>query len=403
MPSIPVAVYRSPPALAAFAFPVLVLAGNKLVAGGLILLAAAVLIWRRPRDWYGAWPFAVMLGLIAAWGAASAAWSIAPGTSLERAARFAGLALCGLVVCMAAAGWRGGDRDAVSAGLLAGLVVSASVAVAGLAWRELVGRSFLDALNYKPFATVAAVLLFPAVGQLGAKGHGRWAIVGGVALTALFVWSDSLAGLVAAIVGAAACGFVRFGSRRAAIAVSILLGIFAVAGPVLVAWSDSPARISEWGVRLRQSTAHRVVIWDFVGQRILDRPVLGWGLGTARQIPGAGDNPLDQPRYRPMLLSSGISPKADLRSLPLHPHNAVLHTWLELGPVGVMLYLALGAMCFRAIVRRMADRFSLAIGMGTAAAAVVIGQVSFSVWQSWWIAVQFLVAAIVLAVYRSET
>jgi len=403
MPAFPATVYRSPPALAAFAFPVLVLVGNKLLAGGLILLAVAILIWRRPRDWRGAWPVLVVLGLIAAWGAVSAAWSIAPGASIERAIRFAGLAICGVVVCMSAADRRGGEGDAVAAGLLAGLAVAAVLAVVGLAWREFVGRSFLDVLNYKPFATVAAVLLFPAAGSPDAAGRARWVITGGVALTALFVWSDSLAALVAVIIGALAFGIVRFGGRRAAWMAALGLAFCVVAVPAFVAWSDSPSRISDLDLRLRQSTTHRAAVWDFVGRRILDRPVLGWGMGIARRIPGAAENPLDQPRYRDMLLSSGISAKAELRSLPLHPHNAVLHTWLELGLVGLMLYLALIAICVRSVIRRTADRIPLATGMATASAAVVVGQVSFSVWQSWWIAAQFLAAAIVLAVYRSET
>lgn len=403
MPAFPARIFRSPPAIVAFAFPVVILAGNKLLTGGVVAVAVAMLVWLRRFGWRSVLPFAVVLGLLALWGALSAAWSIAPGLSLERAARFAGLAICGLFICQGVCARGGADRDAVAAGLLAGLGVAACLSAAGLAWQQFAGKPFPLALNYKPFATVAATLLFPAAGVLCADGARRLAAAGGLVLAALFLWADSLAAAVAVAVGGVVLGVVYFGGRRAAYAVAAAAVAAILVVPALAAWSDAPSQIQDREVRLRQSAMHRIVVWDFVGQRILERPLLGWGLGTARRVPGAAANPLDRPRYRQALLSSGISPDTELRTLPLHPHNAGLHLWLELGAPGLFLYLALCAMCLRQVVRATPDRVALAAGTATVAAVIVIAQVSFSAWQSWWVATQFLAAAILIALYRPET
>jgi O-antigen ligase len=82
---------------------------------------------------------------------------------------------------------------------------------------------------------------------------------------------------------------------------------------------------------VKTSLAHRFYIWDFTGKRIAERPLLGWGLDSARAIPGGKELiRLDQER------------------LPLHPHNAPLQVWLELGvPAAVLFAQLLGRLWLR--------------------------------------------------------
>ena len=71
----------------------------------------------------------------------------------------------------------------------------------------------------------------------------------------------------------------------------------------------------------KESAGHRLLIWRFTGARIAERPWLGWGLDAARAVPG-GD----------------VEARPGEKFLPLHPHNAALQTWLELGVPGAMLF-----------------------------------------------------------------
>jgi O-antigen ligase len=403
MPAFLPRIFQNPAAVAAFAFPMIVLVGNKLLTAAVIGLAVTALIWARPVNWRRATAFLVMLGLIAVLGALSAIWSTAPAVSLERAGRFAALGFCGVIVCLAAMRLDPAKRADVAAGLLVGLTVAAALSFAGLVWQAFVGPTILSALNHKPFATVAAVLLFPAAGVLIVKGRPWTAVVGSLALVVLFATADSMAAVIAAAAGGGAFLLVYFGQRRVAGVVSAAILLGAVIVPAAVAWTDLPSRILEQDIQLRHSLTHRIAVWDFVGNRIMERPFTGWGLGTARKIPGAGVNPLERPAYHDMLMSSGISSKTVLQTLPLHPHNAVLHMTLDLGIPGLVLYLAFGRLCFRRVIRALPDRLARAAGIATVTAAIAVGQVSFSVWQSWWIAAQFMAAAILLALFRSET
>ena len=79
---------------------------------------------------------------------------------------------------------------------------------------------------------------------------------------------------------------------------------------------------------IKGSAGHRLLIWSFVGERIAERPLLGWGLDASRAIPGGKEE------IRP-----------GLTRLPLHPHNAALQVWLELGMPGALLAALLSAGC----------------------------------------------------------
>ena len=84
----------------------------------------------------------------------------------------------------------------------------------------------------------------------------------------------------------------------------------------------------------------RVAIWRFTTERVVERPWLGWGMDASRMWPGV---------------------------IPLHPHNAALQVWLELGVVG--------AAC-----------------AAVAIAYLTIGALSFGVWQEWWLGLGVLAA-----------
>ena len=75
------------------------------------------------------------------------------------------------------------------------------------------------------------------------------------------------------------------------------------------------------------------------------------------------------------------------QALPLHPHNAVLQVWLELGGVGVAL--GFGPLIFAIwhAFRNPAWRTRPVQAMiaATAAAAVSIGLISFGIWQEWFL------------------
>jgi len=118
---------------------------------------------------------------------------------------------------------------------------------------------------------------------------------------------------------------------------------------------------------LPASWAARLDIWTFASARMAEKPVFGWGLDASRTF-------------------------QDL--IPLHPHDAALQLWLELGVFGAVL----GALIWAFIFWRFAEaaprqRLYAAAGCATAWSTLIIGAFSFSLWQEWWICLAALAFA----------
>ena len=112
-----------------------------------------------------------------------------------------------------------------------------------------------------------------------------------------------------------------------------------------------------------QTDAMRLDYWSHAIDWIRLRPLQGWGLDASR------------------VFGPGIR---------LHPHNAPLQVWLELGVVGAVLAAAFWGV---ALVRLSQPRRSLRTAAVCACAAVyLLFGVNFGVWQEWWLALGALIA-----------
>ena len=104
----------------------------------------------------------------------------------------------------------------------------------------------------------------------------------------------------------------------------------------------------------------RLDIWRFASQLIRHRPITGYGLDASRAF---------EPR------------------IPMHPHDAALQLWLELGVPGALLAALFFGWLFHRIGRLAGqDPMWAAIACATAFVYLFIGAVSFGVWQEWWLA-----------------
>ena len=116
------------------------------------------------------------------------------------------------------------------------------------------------------------------------------------------------------------------------------------------------------------SAGHRLLIWSFAGDRIAERPLTGWGLDSSRAIPG-GDDPI----------------RPGETWMPLHPHNAALQVWLELGAPGAVLFALMVAILWGAVARvEWPPLFAAAAGAGLTIAFIGCFA-TYGIWQEWWL------------------
>ncbi|MBO6783670.1 MAG: O-antigen ligase family protein [Alphaproteobacteria bacterium] len=383
----------------AFAFlPVAVLAPGQMwivaVAGALLLVLLRALS--------GTWPIPLRsrLGLLFAalilWGAASWLWSVAPARTLYTGSRLILLAACLLVLLDAArnldpAGQRRFNFWLVG-GTVVGLVLLALFILTNGAFAAWIGLTIRESHELERFnrtAGVLAIFVWP-VALVIAQLFGRYvaAVTLLLATLALFALAPStplfafLAGLVAfGLAWVSATWAKRLLIAGFAISVAIvpfLDTIVPLANTFLIENVDGP-----------NSEVHRFLIWQFAAERILDQPLFGWGLDTARAVPG-GDAQL-------FMFQFGDNPTMG-QAMPLHPHNALMQIWLELGVVGLAIAAALFALIVVSIPERRGNRAMPAAALATLASAFAIAQLSFGIWQGWWMATLGIVAILVTAI-----
>lgn len=395
-------------ALAVFCFliPVLSLTANKGLAVLLLVLCVAGMIWRRPAAWRVLLPYGVALAALSAWGLASAIWSIEPSLTVSRAGRVAGLLAAGLVLCAVAAALRRTERRAALIGLGAGMLLAVSAAVLYWYWLSLdrggpaALPSYIPA--FRPFSSVTAMLLFPVAGGLSMLNRRGWSAACILGVGAALVLIGAKSAVIALAAGLLVFLPALYMGRAVLRVLMVVLPLFAVATPHLIGFADLPARLQEWRITVPSSAAHRMVIWQFVQDRIDERPYLGWGLQTARVMPDGHADLNKDPRYRGFLSYAGYGPGNEIQALPMHPHNASFHLRLELGVPGLLLYGAIWLLLAVGLYRSRGGAVARAAGAAVLVSAFVTGQLSFSAWQSWWLSAQFLAAACVLMLLAED-
>lgn len=131
------------------------------------------------------------------------------------------------------------------------------------------------------------------------------------------------------------------------------------------------------------SWAQRLVMWDFAVTQTLNSPLIGLGLDASRAF------------HDPIAVAGTLTPE-----ISLHPHNMILQLWLELGAIGALIF-ALACMALAAMIRDL-DKTSGAMVAATFSVWFIIGNLSFGIWQEWWISTALVTVVAIRLVVRTD-
>jgi exopolysaccharide production protein ExoQ len=387
----------TPPALAPSALWILTtafaLAGPLLSLAPLgmspLLIATALLAYAAERVQSGTWPALpritlLIFGLLIIWCALSLIWALNPASGARKLIDLMTLALS--LVAMLALGERAASAQrrrlckSLIGGMAVGFVVLAIEALFDFPlYRAVMGSAnpkLTDLVEVKRSVDALPLLVWPACFALARLG---WPWLGAI-VAALFAVacikltaSSATLGMFVSLAILTA-SFVSLIWVRRFLALGTVLA-FVLIVPIAIVASDEGGTSSHW---LKHSAQHRVEIWHFAAEHTLDRPLLGHGFNASRCVPN-GD-----------AVSEFLPPGQSL--IPLHPHDAFLQIWLELGAVGAVIVAAGLVAMLRAVGRWPTDmaRFILP----GYAAGIVVAALAFGIWQSWWMAtIAFSIAA----------
>lgn len=342
-----------------------------------ILVALVTIPWKRIRDphlWGGAACLAWVL--LPAWGAVTAFWALDVQNAVSVSGKLALFALAALLMTRAARIEPGQIRDLAHINLVC--LAAALIVVwvkAALAQPDYQGISFA-----KNTGTLMALLTFPAIAAMAMAGWARWRMAVLIVLAVLgCYWSLS----TSAVMGlAAGLSVLAIGARYPVLlrkGLILTLPLVPLLAPI-VPFLAEPRWFVENVPSFNTAFYHRLVIWDFVLEHIGQQPWLGWGMDASRSLGAKRTfmHVLEVPWLTEPYIVGG-------ELLPLHPHNAWLQVWLELGVVGAVLVSWLLWRVARSAAAH-PDNTLLALLV----AIMAIASFAYGTWQSWWVAAVLL-------------
>lgn len=330
-----------------------------------------------------------VFGALIVWAAFSLAWTLEPGVAAAKWATVTALLAGALILGAAARMSDDQGRRAVGAAAVAG--VAGGV---GLLAVELVSSQSLasvlralfnpgspplvpEALNQG--ACVLAISVWPAALVLWRHQHkvlAPFLILAVFGVVSSTLSSSAVLAVPLALLGGAA---VWWGGRPMAKALGAAVAGLCLIAPIIPLTIAQPARLAPYLPPDALSELHRLHLWEFVAENILHHPFRGWGFFASRFLPGGHTD-----------LFSGVPLMA------LHPHNAALQIWLELGLPGAALFAGLLYTLFSRGAATAPDRAGRAALCAALVAALSIADVSYGLWQSWWLAALGLLGAVAL-------
>lgn len=379
------------------------------VVGLLVALGLVATGWKREYQRILSRPLIGFVILIAAWGFISALWALDPPETLSATARLLVIALAGIGMLTVL-----GNGHPSCRWVWFALSFSLGIAALFLLWdyvghrrpattwfyhlRGFQGEPGGQKSYFSRFASLLLLLMWP----LALATARRWGRVwGGVVLlcaAAILAVGDSMAARIGVLLGMMAMAVVwwRPTLALATLRWSILAVILAL--PTAMHFVPSPQKTMQEWILLPLSAHHRLTIWSFAAERIAEKPWFGWGLNASRSIPG-GDQEI--------IVTRDLGPDHPQQflieaMLPLHPHNAILQWWLELGAIGTMLMAAFIWWCLRRI-ENMTDRGARAIFAATFVAGLLSSAVSYGFWQNWWQLTLWIAAGFCLSASRTAS
>ena len=372
-----------------------------------IIAALATLAAMVAHGARGAWPrthrtLTLLMAALVVWGAASASWSLGPDRSISQAFELLLFAAGTTVLVSLASGIDPAGRRQIERFLMIGfgiglLFVMFELLTSGFVHSALNGflsrdgarlTRAMNLFHLNRGASVIALMIWVTVIPV-------WRRFGGIPATALVLLSAYAVSalqpstpFLAIVVGA---GVFVLGWYLPRLVLAILLVGIVVAllmipfvndlKPILTSFLYSSG-LSEF------SLDHRMAIWQFASEHAITRPFAGWGLDSSRLI--------GEYQFVTLYAAPHVGFR-DVDVLPLHPHNALLQAWLELGVVGAGLLAGLIATVLLAIAQYVPGRLERAAAYAAFTAAFLTAQLSFGIWQGWWLSTLALVAVLIIA------
>jgi len=209
----------------------------------------------------------------------------------------------------------------------------------------------------------------------------KWVYLLYVPIIVMLFLVESQSAQIAALSGVLFFFLFPFAQRWAWGMLYILLAVGCLSAPFAIQkiYQQLPDTVQDAPLLHEAYVGSRIEIWDFISRKALDKPIIGHGIEFTRDYE-------DFETKGRFLESNRI----------LHPHNAVLQIWIELGLLGIMAFLVLAALFSIRIYHIEDDRIRRA-SLSIASVFFLVTTFSYGLWQGWWLGLMFVLAGIIVS------
>mgnify|MGYP001203369412 FL=1 len=335
-------------------------------------------------------------------GIISASWALEPSDALSTGCKFSAYFILAILVGLILRFITHEEKRKIYLSASIGLLVTFPVCLLDIALDGAISAPFKSSLYgaeyyYNRGTAITACLMFPLAAGLFLFLN-KWLVFGFVVLClgmifGLFMEAAKLAVIISAII------FITVKWQPKLfwpVVVIPLLIVFVF--PFLFLTTFSEAQQCQLN-NLKSSAMHRVMIYQFGANNVMKKPWLGWGMDASRSIPGGSQEIEKFSCKNPNGLIAEISLGGNL---PLHPHNAGLQIWLELGVFGSVFLIVSILLLIKRFKADLISDNGRAVLAATFCCAYIIYSISFGLWQSWLMFSMILTGGLVLTLHTKE-
>jgi exopolysaccharide production protein ExoQ len=344
-------------------------------------------------------PLALVLGALLGVMAASVLWSVNPEKTLDQTLSAAFIMLTGygmIIFCAQKFKWNAQSLNRLPLYFIGAMVLAGVFFSIEFLTHMPLSHALIDPdmprYAYNRSMVVYVLCVFPALFMLRhvlissrAKMGLRFGLVGAV-LIAVFS-SQSQTAQVMFVVGLGVYGLLTLIQNQKIRQTLILFGgvlcsLVILSMPfvissmktniVSVSSETSPSFVSS------ANMGERLEIWQFASQKILEKPLLGYGVEAMR------------------ILKADVPFSVNKTYTILHPHNGFLQLWVEMGVLGALVGIAI---LWLVIIRCLKDPNLQPVSIACLAATLCLIGTGYGLWQGWLIGF-FMTFAALLTMLR---
>ena len=344
--------------------------------------------------------YSLLVILFLAWSAISCLWSPYPLQSLNSFFAFLGLIVIGIAHVFVFLKLQHKVQRQLINALLIGSLITAIIMLAD-SFTSSPWSAYKGFNKEKLYAKVAMGISFTGLLGWYYIKHRACRVVFTIVLATALLYSDCDAAILAYFSGLFVYFLVSIPKLQKPIKIMTVTftPICFLLLPLMLSKSGMDRElILNWnktGVITNHTTLHRLVILSETAQSVERAALIGHGYNAAKFDKVNGGNKI----FALFDYSRPGHPLTKSKYKAVHPHNFIMQLWLELGFIGVALWLAFTLMVLN-IMSNNLNRYRLAYSVFLCAHIHLL--VSIGLWQSWWWALVAIIIPCVIFQKKTE-